>query len=168
MSIAREEKAMKPMLLVSTIALCLLATATLAQDYKIGALEVDHPWSRATPKGAKSGAGYLTIKNTGSSSDRLVGGTMADAGAVEIHEMSMAGGVMKMRPVHGGIEIKPGESVDLKPGGFHLMFLQLDHPLKQGERVRGTLNFEKAGTLDLEYTVEALGQSSMPGMKNMH
>src|SRR5207249_10058198 len=96
-------------------AACLLATGAVAQQYKLGSLEIDHPWSRATPKGAKTGAGYVSIKNTGSTADRLVGGSFADAGKVEVHQMTMDQGVMKMRPVAGGVEIKPGERVELKP-----------------------------------------------------
>ena len=151
---------------VLAVAACLLATGALAQQYKAGSLEIDHPWSRATPKGTKIGAGYLTIKNTGSAPDRLVGGSMADAVSVEIHEMTMDGGVMKMRPVAGGLEIKPGETVELKPGGFHLMFKDLKQSLKKGEQVDGTLDFEKAGSVKVQYTVEGVGEkSSMPGMK---
>jgi copper(I)-binding protein len=151
---------------VLAVAACLLATGALAQQYKAGSLEIDHPWSHATPKGAKIGAGYLTIKNTGSAPDRLVGGSMADAVSVEIHEMTMDGGVMKMRPVAGGLEIKPGETVELKPGGFHLMFKDLKQSLKKGEQVDGALDFEKAGSVKVQYTVEGVGEkSSMPGMK---
>ena len=151
---------------VLAVAACLLATGALAQQYKAGSLEIDHPWSRATPKGTKIGAGYLTIKNTGSAPDRLVGGSMADAVSVEIHEMTMDGGVMKMRPVAGGLEIKPGETVELKPGGFHLMFKDLKQSLKKGEQVDGALDFEKAGSVKVQYTVEGVGEkSSMPGMK---
>ena len=170
---------MKSTCVVFALAACLLATGALAQQYKAGSLEIDHPWSRATPKGAKTGAGYLSIKNTGSAPDRLVGGSFADAGKVEVHQMTMDGGVMKMRPVSGGLEIKPGETVELKPDGYHLMFIDLKQPLKKGEQIDGTLQFEKAGSVKVQYTVEAVGQKapaekssmpdmkSMPGMKNM-
>src|SRR5229473_5158606 len=125
---------------VFALAACLLATGALAQQYRLGSLEIDHPWSRATPKGAKTGAGYVSIKNTGSTPDRLIGGSFADAGKVEVHQMTMDQGVMKMRPVAGGVEIKPGETVELKPdGGLHLMFVGLKQPLKKGEQVAGTL-----------------------------
>ena len=151
-------------------AVCLFTGTGLAQEYKLGSLEIEHPWSRATAKGAKIGAGYLTIKNTGSTPDRLVGGSFADAGKVEIHEMTMDQGVMKMRPLSGGLEIKAGETVELKPEGYHLMFLGLKQPLKQGERVDGTLQFEHAGSVQVQYAVGTIGQkaptaqSSMPGM----
>ena len=155
-------------------AACLLATGAVAQQYKLGSLEIDHPWSRATPKGAKIGAGYVSIKNTGSTADRLVGGSFADAGKVEIHQMTMDQGVMKMRPVAGGVEIKPGERVELNPDGLHLMFIDLKEPLKNGEQVAGTLEFEKAGTVPVQYTVGGVGEKaskpdmkSAPGMKDM-
>ena len=161
---------MKSATLFVALAACLLATPAPAQEYKLGSLEIEHPWSRATAKGAKIGAGYLTIKNTGSAPDRLVGGSFADAAKVEVHEMSMDQGVMKMRPLSGGVEIKPGETVEFKPDGYHLMFVGLKQPLKQGERVDGTLQFEHAGSVQVQYVIGAIGQktssekASMPGM----
>src|SRR5712691_719040 len=173
------EPSMKTSVVFVLAAACLLATGAVAQQYKLGSLEIDHPWSRATPKGAKTGAGYVSIKNTGSTPDRLIGGSFADSGKVEVHQMTMDQGVMKMRPVAGGVEIKPGETVELKPdGGLHLMFVGLKQPLKKGEQVAGTLEFEKSGTVQVQYTVEGIGEKSsmpdmkpdtktMPGMKNM-
>jgi len=134
-----------------------VATTAFAADYKVGSIEIDQPWSRATPKGAKVAGGYLTIKNTGSAPDRLVGGTFAGAGSVSVHEMSMEGGVMKMREMGGGLEIKPGATVELRPGGNHLMLMDMSRSLDKGDRVKGTLVFEKAGTVDIEYAVEAPG-----------
>jgi copper(I)-binding protein len=139
------------------LALCLAASAASAHDYKIGSLSIGHPWSRATPKGATLGAGYLKITNNGSEPDRLIGGSADFAGRFEIHEMKMEGGVMKMRSLPNGIEIKPGQTVELKPGGYHLMFPALKAPLEQGKKVKGTLRFEKAGSVDVEYAVEAMG-----------
>jgi copper(I)-binding protein len=171
------EQSMKPSV-VFALAVCIVASGALAQQYKAGPIEIDHPWSRATPKGAKTGAGYVSIKNTGSAPDRLIGGSFANAGKVEVHQMTMDQGVMKMRPVAGGVEIKPGETVELKPDGLHLMFVGLKQPLKKGEQVAGTLEFEKSGTVQVQYTVEGIGEKSsmpdmkpdtktMPGMKNM-
>jgi periplasmic copper chaperone A len=161
------EKSMKSATVFFALAACLLATAAPAQEYKLGSLEIEHPWSRATAKGAKIGAGYLTIKNTGSAPDRLVGGSFADAAKVEIHEMSMDQGVMKMRPLSGGLEIKPGETVEFKPDGYHLMFVGLKQPLKQGERVDGTLQFEHAGSVQVQYVVGAIGQKTSSGKASM-
>jgi periplasmic copper chaperone A len=168
------EPSMKTSVVLALAAACLLATGALAQQYKLGSLEIDHPWSRATPKGAKTGAGYVSIKNTGSTADRLLGGSFVDAGQVQVHQMTMDQGVMKMRPVAGGVEIKPGETVELKPDGYHLMFIDLKQPLKKGEQVDGALEFEKAGKVQVQFTVESIGATSskpdmksMPGMKNM-
>jgi len=128
-----------------------------AHGYKLGTLEIDHPWTRATPKGAPVAGGYLKITNKGAAPDRLIGGSFPGAGRFEIHEMKLNDGVMQMRPLSGGLVIKPGETVEFKPGSFHLMFLELKAPLEQGTMVKGTLSFEKAGTIEVEYKVEAIG-----------
>lgn len=133
------------------------ALPALAHDYKIGALKIDHPWTRATPGGAKVGGGFLKITNTGTEADRLIGGSAEIAKALEIHEMKMEGSTMKMRALDKGLEIKPGETVELKPGGYHVMFLDLQKPIKDGEALKGQLVFEKAGKVDVEYKVEARG-----------
>jgi copper(I)-binding protein len=135
----------------------------VAHEYKVGSLEIGHPWARATPKGATVAGGYMTITNKGPQSDRLVGFSSAVADRFEIHEMSMDGGVMKMRPLPDGLEIKPGQKVELKPGSYHLMFMQLKQPLEKDKRVKGTLRFEKAGALDVEFAVEAVGAPSSGG-----
>jgi periplasmic copper chaperone A len=135
----------------------LLANTAFAHSYKLGALEIGHPWSRATPKSADSAAGYLTIKNTGSTPDRLVSVTFSDAASAQIHQMTMDNGVMKMREVQGGLEIKPGDTVELKPQSFHVMFTGLKAPLVKGQMVKGTLTFEKAGSIDVEFAVQAAG-----------
>jgi periplasmic copper chaperone A len=137
--------------------LSLTASFASAHEYKAGALEIKHPWARATPKGATVAGGYLKITNTGKDADRLVGGSVTAAGKFEVHEMSMDGGVMKMRPLANGLEIKPGATVELKPGSYHLMFVGVTQPFEQGKRVKGTLQFEKAGTVEVEYAVEAIG-----------
>jgi copper(I)-binding protein len=142
------------------VALALMTGGALAYDYKLADLEIDQPWSRATPKGAKIASGYVKITNTGSTPDRLVGGTFALAGRFEIHEMSIERGVMKMRALKDGLEIKPGATVELKPGSYHLMFTDLTRALAKGDRVKGTLTFEKAGTVEVEYQVEAIGAAS--------
>ncbi len=135
-----------------------------AHGYKIGALDIAHPWTRATPKGAAIAGGYLSITNKGTTPDRLVGGSLSIADRLEIHEMKMQGTVMQMRPLPAGLEIKPGATVELKPGSFHLMFMGLKEPVVVGKRVKGTLVFEKAGTIEVEYAVEPVGQT--PGHPN--
>jgi copper(I)-binding protein len=139
------------------LALAALAGDAFASDYKVGNLEIDQPWSRATPRGAKVAGGYLKITNTGSTPDRLVGGTFEGSRGFEVHEMSVDRGVMKMRELKDGLEIKPGATVELKPGGYHIMFTELSRPLAKGEQVKGTLVFEKAGTANVEYAVQAIG-----------
>ena len=153
--------------LAALMSLC--ATQVFAQSFKVGTIEVDQPWMRATPKGAESTAGYFRITNSGTMADKLIGGTSALASGVQFHEMTMTNGVMKMRPLPDGLEIKPGESVELKPSSFHAMFVGLKQPLKQGDHVKGTLMFEKAGALEVEYTVEGIGaqQPKSTGMGHM-
>lgn len=128
--------------------------------FKRGDLTVTSPWTRATPGGAKIAGGYLKITNSGSSADRFVGAKSDATDHVEIHEMSMNDGVMKMRPLPSGLEIKPGETVELKSGGYHLMFMDLKHPLRQGDTFKATLQFEKAGPLEVTFNVNALGAAS--------
>lgn len=148
----------------------LMIGAASAHDYKVGALEIDNPWSRAVPKGGTVAAGYLTIKNTGTEPDRLVSGSTPVAGKLEIHEMSMDNGVMKMRPVPGGLEIKPGETVELKPNSFHIMIMGLKQPIEKGKPFKASLVFEKAGPVEIDFTVEAVGATAAPApeMHNMH
>ncbi|MGO4527201.1 DUF1775 domain-containing protein [Microvirga sp. 2MCAF35] len=139
----------------------IVGTATAPQAVKVGALSVEQPWSRATPGGAKVGGGYVRITNTGATPDRLIGGSFPLASKVEVHEMRLDGDVMRMKPVEGGLEIKPGATVELKPGGLHLMFMDLKEPLKEGQTLKGTLVFEKAGSVEVEYTVRGMsGESS--------
>lgn len=133
---------------------------------KAGDLIVAAPWTRATPGGAKIAGGYLKITNNGKSADRLLSATSAGADRVEIHEMSMTDGVMKMRPLTDGLTIKPGETVELKPGGFHIMFMDIKQPLKQGDKLKATLTFEKAGKLDVTFDVNAMGATSEPAHKH--
>ena len=134
-----------------------LVAAAHAADYDVGSIHISQPWSRATPKGASSGAGYMTITNKGTAPDR-VNCVSSDASAqCQIHTMSMQDGVMKMRPVEGGLEILPGQTVTLKPGGLHMMLVDLKHPLEAGGTMKATLKFDHAGTVDVEYPVAAIG-----------
>jgi copper(I)-binding protein len=140
------------------LALSLLAAGpALAQDFKAGAIEIVHPWSRATPAGAKVAGGYAEIHNTGTEPDRLVSATAEIAGKVEIHQMAMTDGVMTMRLMPDGMPVPASGSAALAPGGFHLMLLELKRRPKAGESFTGTLTFEKAGTVDVTFSVEAIG-----------
>ncbi|WP_262029588.1 DUF1775 domain-containing protein [Microvirga sp. Mcv34] len=135
---------------------------TAPQAVKAGTLTLEQAWSRATPGGAKVGGGYVSITNTGTAPDRLIGGSFPLASKVEVHEMRLDGDVMRMKPVEGGLEIKPGATVELKPGGLHLMFMDLKEPLKEGQNVKGTLIFEKAGSVEVEYAVRGMGGGAAP------
>jgi copper(I)-binding protein len=128
-----------------------------AADYDLGSIHISQTWARATPNGASAGAAYMTITNKGTEPDR-VSCVASDASAqCEIHTMTMDNGVMKMRPVEGGLEIKPGETVTLKPGGYHVMLVDLKHPLQQGQMVQTELKFDKAGTIKVESPIAAIG-----------
>jgi len=142
----------------------LAVTTAHARDYKAGSLDIADPWSRATPKGSSVAAGYMKIKNTGSAPDRLISGSSDVASKFEVHEMTMENGVAKMRPVKGGLEIKPGDTVELKPGSFHVMFVDLKKPLTAGDHIKATLVFEKVGSVNVEYDVLPMGaEPSMQG-----
>jgi periplasmic copper chaperone A len=133
-----------------------------------GALTIEQPWSRATPGGARIGGGYLRITNAGTQSDRLIGGSIPGASRVEVHQMSIDGDIMRMKPVEGGLEIKPGATVELKPGSQHLMFMDLKAPLKEGERLKGTLVFEKAGKVEVDYDVRPIGGQGPAEAEHRH
>jgi copper(I)-binding protein len=135
----------------------ILALPAFALDYKLGAIEIGQPWTRATPPTAESGGGYLVLKNTGTTPDRLIAVKSPAADKVEIHEMKMDGNIMRMRGVEKGIEIPPGATVELKPGGFHVMFMGLKAPFAKEAKVPLTLVFEKAGSIDVDLMVQAMG-----------
>ena len=153
-----------------TIAMFQIAAAgAQAADYDLGSIHVTQPWARATPKGASAGAAYLTVTNNGAAPDRLSCAGSEAAAQCQIHTMSMDNGVMKMRQRTKGIEIKPGQVIEFKPGGYHVMFVGLKKPLTQGEHVKATLQFEKAGRIDVDFVVEAIGaQSGGAGMQMKH
>ncbi|HEY8623378.1 MAG TPA: copper chaperone PCu(A)C [Casimicrobiaceae bacterium] len=130
--------------------------AASARDYALKSLKIDHPFARATPPGAKTGGVFVTIENTGSQPDRLLSASSPVAGVAELHEMSVDAGVMRMRGV-AALEVKPGEKVQLKPGGYHLMLSELRQPLKVGDKFPLTLRFQNAGAIEVTVWVEAMG-----------
>jgi periplasmic copper chaperone A len=156
--------------LAAALIACLAGATARAEDVKAGDLVITQGWSRATPGGAKIGGGFVTIENKGSAPEKLIGASADVAGKVEVHEMAMSSGVMKMRPVEGGLTIEPGKTVKLAPGGYHLMMMDLKNPLKEGEKLPLTLQFEKAGkvavTLDVQ-GVGAKGPADAMGMDGM-
>ena len=149
------------------IAAVLFTASARAEDVKAGDLVISQAWTRATPGGAKTGGGFLTIENKGSAPDRLIGASADGAGKIEVHEMAMNDGVMKMRPVEGGLTIDPGKTVKLAPGGYHLMMMDLKAPLKQGDKLPLTLQFEKAGKVAVTLDVQGIGAPAPGGGMEM-
>jgi copper(I)-binding protein len=134
------------------VVMVLSAFTSQAHSFKLGAIDIGHPWARPTAAGQKAGGGYLKLTNAGGA-DRLVSASSEVADSVELHSMSMDGNVMRMRQV-AGIDLPAGQTVELKPGGFHIMFMGLKAPLKEGSKFPVKLKFEKAGEVVVEVKVE--------------
>jgi copper(I)-binding protein len=145
----------------SFLAALLFAAAGVHAQSKTD-LQIEKPWARATPPGAQVGGGYLVIRNKGATSDRLVGVSSPASVRMEMHEMAMEKDIMRMREVKG-IDVPAKGAAELKPGGFHLMFMELKAPLKAGDKVPVTLKFEKAGEVKAEFAVEAMGAAMKHG-----
>jgi hypothetical protein len=156
---------MKPIasIFATVVGLSALAlTPACAEEVKAGDLVISQAWSRATPGGAKVAGGYLTIANKGAAPDQLLSASADAAGKVELHEMAISEGVMTMRPLDKGVAIAPGKTVQFAPGGYHIMFVDLKNPLKQGDKVPVTLQFEKAGKVQVSLDVQGVGAQA-PG-----
>ena len=151
---------------VIAAALALAVTAAYGHDYVIGNLRIDHPAARPTPPGARTAGAYFTIQNTGKTGDRLIRIASPAAASVELHSMTMDGNLMKMRAI-SGIDIPAGGKVALASGGYHVMLVDLSHPLVIGEKLPLTLTFEKAGSVDVSVWVEAPGIAKAPA-DSMH
>ena len=142
--------------ILAALALALVAAPALA---KPPAIVVNHPWIAAPPAGAPTAAAYATVKNDGKAADTLVGAVTPAADKLQLHSMSMAGGIMRMRPMTNGVAIAPGKALDLTPGGaYHFMLIRPKHPLRIGERIPATLTFAKAGAVKITFVVEAPSQ----------
>lgn len=149
----------------SALIASIFATPVVAHEYAQGEVDIDHPWSRPTPPGAPMGVGYLVIRNHGDSDITLVGASTPRADDVSIHETRMKDGVMRMQPLESGLNIAAGETVELKPHSYHLMLEELAEPLKEGERVPLTLEFEGAESIEVELNVQSLdAEKSEPEM----
>jgi periplasmic copper chaperone A len=150
-------------ILIAAVLAAYAALPAAAHEFKAGELQIKHPWSRATVPAAKVGGGYFTVVNPTDTPDRFVGATAEVAQKVEIHQMEMKDGVMTMRPVEGGVDVPAKGELALEPGGegtvYHLMFMGLKKPLVAGEKIPGTLTFEKAGTVSVEFAVEGKGEA---------
>lgn len=132
----------------------LVSTAAPAHEFSAGDIKIDHPWARVTPSRAPVAGAYLTVQNSGPESDNLVGGSTPIAERIEVHQMSMDGGIARMRPLPEGVKIAPRTTVQLAPGGIHLMLIKPDRQLIEGERFEATLEFARAGSIDVEFVVQ--------------
>jgi hypothetical protein len=141
---------------LGSLLLLLPAGAPAAHEYTSKGITVAHPWARATPGGVKVGGAYLEIRAAAGKGDRLVAAKSPLAGSAEIHNHIMDGGIARMRRVDA-LAIAGGKSVVLAPGGYHIMLTDLRQPLKEGDLLKLTLVFEKAGAIEVEATVEPVG-----------
>ena len=142
---------LKPIL--SAAALALFGALAQAHSFKLGDIDIGHPYARVTAAGQPTGGGYLRLENKGGD-DRLLSARAGVSASVELHSMTMEGDVMRMRQVDG-VALPAGKTVELKPGGFHIMFVGLKAPLKDGDKFPMTLKFEKAGEVEVTVNVEA-------------
>jgi copper(I)-binding protein len=141
----------------------LFALGATAPAHAQATIDIDHPWARASM--GKTGAVYLTIRNSAATDDRLVGAASPIADKAQLHSETNDNGVMKMRPL-AAIDVKAKGQATLKPGGMHLMLIGLKQPLKAGDSFPLTLTFEHAGTIDVTVAVRKAGSmDDMPGMK---
>ena len=131
------------------------STSVLAQ------VQIEKPWARATAPGAKVAGGYMLVRNAGAAADRLLSASSPASAKVELHVHINEGGVMRMREVPG-YDVPAKGAFELKPGGAHLMFMDIKRPFREGEKVPVKLRFEKAGELSTEFHVGRLGESSPP------
>jgi copper(I)-binding protein len=144
--------------LVAAVALSAMSIVTAFAQHamvKAGSLEITEAWTRATLPGQPAGGGFLVIENKGAEADRLVSASSALTPMTQVHEMKMEGDVMKMGELKDGLEIPAGAKVELKPGGFHIMFMGLKEGIKEGDAIKVKLVFEKAGEVEIEMLAQA-------------
>lgn len=151
---------MTRILAIAAVAAIVVAGGTWAHEFQLRALHIDHPFARATPPGARSGGVFLSIENNGDRTDRLLTVSTPVAATAELHQMVMDAGVMRMRAV-AGLDVKPGDRLVLKPGGYHVMLADLKRPLQAGDTFPLTLGFEKAGSIEVSVVVESMGAGAM-------
>ena len=153
-------------LLLAGVTLIVASTAAHAHSFKLGNIDIGHPYARVTVAGQPIGGGFLKLNNRGGD-DKLLSATAAVSASVEMHTMNMDGDVMRMRQVDA-IPLPAGKTVELKPGGYHLMFVGLKAPLKAGEKFPLKLKFEKAGEIEVIVNVEASGAAAGPAAASAH
>lgn len=158
--------------LLCLVVLCLGVASAAAEPHQVGPIRIESPWARATAPRAPAGAAFVTLVNTGTQDDALVSAASPVARVVELHTHLMDGGIMRMRPVDS-IAVPAGQAVALKPGGLHIMLIDLNHGLQEGDQVPITLSFEHAGSLDVTATVASIAahgptDMSKPGHGHHH
>jgi copper(I)-binding protein len=148
---------MKWLTYVATVLLLALSVSNEAHaQTSTNTITVEQAWVRATPSGAQTGAAYMTLINNGASADRLVSAATPAAEQVQFHRQTEDNGVSRMREVHN-VELSPGGKIIFKPGDMHMMIVRLKQPLKEGQTLPLTLQFEKAGQIDLNVPIEKVG-----------
>jgi periplasmic copper chaperone A len=136
-----------------------VAAPVIAQAYRVGDVTVSQAWSRETAPGQQVGGAFMTITNRSKVADRLVSGSSSQASEVQVHTVSIDGGVMRMRQLVDGLEIPAGGTVMLRPGSFHIMLIGLRQPLARGSHVPVTLRFSQAGRVTVRLAVQAIGST---------
>ncbi|HEY1928486.1 MAG TPA: copper chaperone PCu(A)C [Caulobacteraceae bacterium] len=149
------------------VAMTTVPLAAGAHGYRVGDLALGQPWSRPTPRGAPTAAGYLTVTNNGHAPDALLGASTSAAKSLDLHVSSMVGGVMRMRAAPEGLTIAPGQTVKLQPGGYHLMFMGPKKPFAVGDHVPATLRFKRAGEVKVEFYVREAAPEAGEGQAAM-
>ena len=139
--------------LATALSALLLSTDSMSREYTIDKLVINKVHAFETPPGAQTAGGYLTITNTGTEDDTLISGTSSFADVTQVHEMKMENNIMKMRHLETGLAIPAGATIELSPGGYHMMFMQLTQPLKDGDSLAASLTFSKAGELPVDFQV---------------
>ncbi len=160
------------LLSIATTSALMLALPAFSQDAKVGDLDIVHPYARAMLPGAQVGGGYLTINNNGATDDKLISVTSDRARSAQIHTMKITDGIMTMGELKEGLAVPAKAKTELKPGAYHIMFMNVQKPFKQGETVKATLTFEKAGPVEVEFTVGAANatedKTGMNGQMDNH
>ena len=140
--------------LAPLILFALLGNSAFADDYSVGNLHIGQPWSRALPPNVPTGAAYFTVHNGGNEDDRLIGVSTPRAGRTELHTHVHMGEVMRMQKVDS-VSVPAHGSTEFVPGSNHVMLFDLKQPLKAGDSYPMTLEFEKAGKVEVKVNVEA-------------
>jgi copper(I)-binding protein len=151
---------MRSILFGLTLLLMSTPVVLAAEIFRVGTIEIEKPWSRASIGKMRPAAAYFTIRNTGTQADRLIGVKTPAARMAEIHETTLKEGVMSMAPV-GHLNLPPGKTIILKPGGLHVMMMKLHSPLEKGENIILELTFKNAGKTQISAPVLSAGASGL-------